>query len=177
MPEDSIDSRIVAAIRANVREAARELLAAGARDEAMAEYIPSRTRAKIFRREAVMVPVGRAWRLGVVLVDRDANLYATGHITRIGTLRDRPIYHSASAEERRQLRAAAERGHFETDETVNFGWSRIELDPAALRAGTGPLVLADDEVRVRWSVSAGAVDFARYLADRVNLLTRPPAGT
>ncbi|SEB15141.1 hypothetical protein [Leifsonia sp. 21MFCrub1.1] len=171
------DDRAVERIRAAVAGAVATLTAAGARDEALAEYVPAHRRFLI-RREPVLRGIGRVWRLGVFLLDADGTLRATGTLVR-ATPPGRPQYQSASAEERRSLRAAAARGRFRDGETVNFDASVIPLDASALRAATGPLFLRDGQPLVRWSPSAGdagARGFEAYLAERVDLLAHPPEG-
>jgi hypothetical protein len=69
------------------------------------------------------------------------------------------------------------RGHFEPGETVNYDFEPITLDAASLRSADGPLLLRGGAVLVRWSASADdAVEFERYLSERVGLLTDPPEG-
>ena len=165
----------VRAVRAALDAAVRRLDQAGARDEALAEFIP-RHRRLLVTREAALRPIGRVWRLGVLLLDRASTLRATGSITR-ATEPGRPAYQSQSAETRRAYRAAAERGHFAAGETVNWDAPVIELDPDALARSTGPLLLRDGRPLVRWSASTTAtVPFEAYLAERVGLLADPPEG-
>ena len=59
-----------------LRDTVAALDAAGTPDEALGELRTSRFRAARF------VPTGRAWRLGVLLLDRDGTLYETGNVTR-----------------------------------------------------------------------------------------------
>ncbi|HEV7184469.1 MAG TPA: hypothetical protein VGN33_08220 [Leifsonia sp.] len=172
---DSLDRQAIAGIRAALADAVGRLDAADARDEALATFIP-RHRRMLITHEAVLRPVGRVWRLGVLLLGRDGALYATGSITR-ATEPGRPAYQSLSAEDRRAYRAAAIRGHFAAGETVNYDAVPIELDAPSLRASAGPLLLRGGHALVKWSpTAAGTVDFATYLADRVGLLTDPPQG-
>lgn len=151
------------------------LSAAGARDEALAEYVEPR-RVLLVRREAVLRPVGRAWRLGALMVGRDGTLYATGAIVRAREAGIRN-YQSQSGEERRDLRAAALRGKFAEGETVNHGWRVLDLSPEGLRSGVGPLlVVPDGSVKVRWNAALGdgaARDLAAYVDERVGLLVDP----
>jgi hypothetical protein len=77
------------------------------------------------------------------------------------------------------LRAAAVRGRFPEGETVNFGWERLSLDGDALSASTGPLLLADGGVVVRWGSAVtgwNTTPLDAYLDDRVSLLVDPPSG-
>lgn len=88
----------------------------------------------------------------------------------------RAQYVSVSAETRRAYRAAAERGHIAPGETVNFDAEPIELTAAALREATGPLLLREGRVLVRWSPAGDPVDALGYLTERAELLARPPEG-
>ena len=171
------DEEAVARIDAAIHEAVAALTAAGARREALAEYVPARRTLGI-RREPSLRRVGSVWRLGVLLLDDAGTLYATGTLVR-ATPPGRPQYQSESAEHRRALRAAAQRGHFRDGETVNFDARPIPLDADALRASTGPLFLRDGEALVRWSAAADdahARDLGGYLSERVDLLAHPPEG-
>jgi hypothetical protein len=171
------DERISAGIRAVLDRAVRRLSEAGARDEALAMFVEPR-RVLLFTKDATMVPIGRVWRLGVLLLDRSGGLYATGSITR-AVEPGRAAYQSLSAESRREYRAAAFRGPFDRGETVNFDAPAIPLTSAELRSSTGPLFLRGDQPMVRWNTSPGddaAVELDAYLADRVELLIDPPEG-
>ncbi|MFF1632452.1 hypothetical protein [Leifsonia sp. NPDC058248] len=171
------DETAVAGIRELLATAVTRLETAGARDEALATFIP-RHRRMLVTREAVLQPAGRVWRLGVLLLDREGALRATGSITR-ATEPGRPAYQSRSAETRRAYRAAAQRGHFAPGETVNYDAEPIELTVASLRAARGPLFVRNGRALVRWSpttADANAVDFRGYLTERVGLLTDPPEG-
>ncbi|MFF1572243.1 hypothetical protein ACFVWR_05805 [Leifsonia sp. NPDC058292] len=169
------DDAAVVRIRTLLLDAVERLTGSGARDEALAQFIP-RHRKLLITREAVLQPAGRAWRLGVLLLAGDGRLFATGSITR-ALEPGRPAYQSQSAEDRRAFRAAAMRGHFEPGETVNHGFEPIALDAESLRASDGPLMLRDGMAVVRWSPSTeGTVELATYLAERVDLLAHPPQG-
>lgn len=171
------DERIVSGIRAALDDAVDRLTAAGARDEALARFEPSR-RVMLITRKARMIPLGRAWRLGVFLLARNGTLHATGSITR-AVAPGYPGYQSISAESRREQRAAAFRGPFQPGEPVNFDAQVIELDAESLRTSRGPLFVRADTPLVRWSPSAGddtALRFDAYLEDRVSLLLNPPEG-
>lgn len=168
---------VLAGIRASLQRAAERLATAGARDEALAEYVPER-RVLGMPRKPVLKSVGRVWRLGVFLLAADGTLYETGLTTR-ALEPGRPAYQSASAEQRREYRAAATRGRFPHGETVNFDAVEVVLDADGLRAATGRLFLDGDRALVRWNSFAGdadAIDLDSYLADRVELLAEPPAG-
>ncbi|MES2092343.1 MAG: hypothetical protein V4531_00840 [Actinomycetota bacterium] len=148
------------------------LEAMGVADEAIATLRPSR-RIALIPRPAVMEPVGRAWRLGVLLLDRDGRLFATGGITRAIELTHQTVYMNADALHRRELRVAATRGGFAPGDTVNFDVAEIPLEAASLRAGAGPLSLRGDTVMVRWVAGEGdphLAILATYLAERTSIL-------
>ncbi|SIN85982.1 hypothetical protein [Agromyces cerinus] len=179
VPPESAVPAVPAALQALAdagSAAARELGEHTARDEALAEYVPER-RALGVPRAARMTPIGRVWRLGVLLVDADGRLFATGRVVRA----ERPVRRStpaAAIAEQRAYAAAAAKGGFAEGETVNFG--AVPVDPAELvRAGaSGPIVVAGDELFVRWSPAQpdALTPLDRYLADRVELLANPPSG-
>jgi hypothetical protein len=171
---DRDDERAVAEVRALLDRLAAELAAGGARDEALARFVPPRRVLGLVGRPALK-PLGRVWRLGVLLLARDGRLYATGAITR-AVEPGHPGHVAVSAEQRRAVRAAAHRA-FAEGETVDYDAEPIELAPEALRNATGPLFLRDGQALVRWSASAdddAAAPVARYLAERADLLLHPP---
>jgi hypothetical protein len=155
--------------------AAARLREAGVADEAIAEYRPATRRLGIPRR-ARLEPVGRGWRLGVLLLGADGSVRATGSVTR-AVPPGHPGHVAASTEERREVRAAAFRGPFEAGATVNYDAAPIDL--AALEGAAGPLFTRGGRALVRWSVSAGddaARELHPYLEERLDLLLHPPQG-
>ena len=175
--DSGTDEDAIARIHVALRDAVEMLGDSGARQEALAEYVDAR-RTFLIRRGPVLRRIGAVWRLGVFLLDAEGTLRATGSLVR-ATPPGRPQYQSRSAEDRRSLRAAAQRGRFHDGETVDFAAPRIELEAASLLASTGPLFLRDGRPLVRWSAAAAdadARDFAEYLAERVDLLAHPPDG-
>jgi hypothetical protein len=162
-----------------VRAAAEQLAAAGVRDEALGVYEQPKSRFGV-KREPLIRPLGRVWRIGALLLDRSGNVWATGSITRV-TEPGRAQFVAHSAEVRRAYRAAAQRGHFDPGDTVNHGATPIPLDDTLIArpdsATTGPLVVRDGEPFVRWAPTAEAtIPLEEYLADRVDLLVHPPEG-
>lgn len=158
--------------RERTRAAAARLADAGARTETLAELMVPKRMLGVAR-PAVLRPVGRVWRLGVLLLDADGGLLATGSIIRVAE----PGHHrnvSNLSEERRELRAAALRGRIPVGETVVYDAAPIALTRESLSAG-GPLLLTDAGLRVRWSTAA-TTPFDAYLDERVELLAHPPQG-
>lgn len=133
---------------------------AGTPDEALGELRRTRFRGRR------LTPTGRAWRLGVLLIDRDAHLYETGELTRALEPPRSTATKSDAAEARRELRHIASRGNFAEGEVVNFGYTTIDLSALP----SGPLTEVDDAVFVRWN-GTDSIPLATYLTDRVNLLT------
>ena len=159
-------------LRAMLSRTIERLEAMGIGDEAIASLRPAR-RIALIPRPAVMDAVGRAWRLGVLLLDRHGRLFATGGITRAIELTYETVYMNAEALYRRGLRVAATRGGFALGDTVNFDVIEIALDAASLRAETGPLSLRDGTVMVRWVAGEGDQGLASlesYLVERTEIL-------
>ncbi|WP_314103646.1 hypothetical protein [uncultured Frigoribacterium sp.] len=148
-----------------LRETAAELDARHARDEALATVKASR-KLLLVHTSASMQPAGRAWRLGVLLLGRGGEVWATGRITRAtGPKKEQGL--SASVEERRDARRAASK-KFTEGEVVNFEHVPLPLDADSLRSGASdPLVLRDGVVQVRWGRGPDEVrELRAYLADR-----------
>ncbi len=202
MPDEiaAADAAAIEHVRAAFADAAFRLAASGARTEALAEYVPP-GRILLLPRAERLRPIGRVWRLGVLLLAADEGavpdrrdgrsrsaagvtgplhhppaVFATGSVTR-SREPGRPTYQAASAERRRQLGVAAFRGRFPAGTTVDYDARPIALD-ASLVAASGPLTVRDGAAWVRWADSdPGALaPFDGYLADRVALLIDPPVG-
>jgi hypothetical protein len=155
-------------IRDAAARAVERLEKAGVADEALAEFV-RRKRMLGVSRAPVMLPLGRVWPLGVLLLGRDGGLHATGKITR-AVPPGYPGYQSPGIEVRRGYRAAAHAGKFAEGDTVNFDTRPLRLDE--IDDATTPLFLDDDRPRVRWnSTNPGqSRDLDAYLDDRVGLL-------
>lgn len=148
----------------------------GVHDEALATHKAPR-RILGIPTAASMKPVGRAWRLGVLLLDRDCHLFEVGRITRAIEPGRAAVNRTALGEARRADRLAASRGAFSEGDVVNFEYTPIDLDTAALRSGGQAVFLAGDDVDapplVRWDVHSGEPSVApleSYLADRLALI-------
>jgi len=157
-------------IRSSLERAIRALEAADVADEALADFVV-RKRLLGVARAPIMVPRGRVWPLGVLLLARDGGLHATGKVTR-AVPEGYPGYQSPGVEVRRGYRAAAHNGKFVEGDTVNFDTVAIDL----LDLGDGPLFVDGGEARVRWNPTHPAQfrPLDAYLDDRVGLLIEPP---
>ncbi len=169
---DPADAAAVERARAVLERVAERLAAAGARDEALAEHVEPKPVLGI-RRRPTMRSLGRAWRLGALLVARDGAVWQTGISTRVAEP-GRPQFHSASVEQRRAYRAAAMQGGFPLGETVNHAIAPIPID-VSLIDGDRALVVRGGEALVRWGADA-PVPLERYLDDLADLLLHPPEG-
>ena len=172
MPAVSDEDAVTDDVRALVARAVSRLDEAGVPDEALARFTTPK-RVLFVPRKPVMLPVGRVWPLGVLLLGRDGSLHATGKITR-AVPAGYPGYQSPGVEVRRGYRAAAHAGRFAEGDTVNF--DTVPIDPAALSESTTPLFVDGGRPRVRWNPThpAQSVALDSYLADRVGLLLDPP---
>ena len=170
------DSLAIAAARELVTGAVAALRAGGARMETLAELVPERRLLGI-PRPARMTAIGRVWRLGVLLLDEAGGLWDAGRVVRA----ERPARKSITAEsvaEQRALRSAAVKGGIAEGETVDFDATPIDLDVVGRDGASGPLVLRDGAVLVRWSHAQpdALTPLDAYLRDRVDLLVHPPEG-
>lgn len=172
----------VARAASAVARAVTELSLGDARTETLAELVPQR-RVLGITRAARMTAIGRVWRLGVLLLDADGGVYATGRVVRAERAARRSITADAVAEQR-ALRAAAVKGGIPEGETVDFAARRVDFEELSREAESGPLVLSSDgagglAVFVRWSPSQpdALTPLDAYLRDRVDLLLHPPAGS
>lgn len=147
-----------------------ELERIGAADEALGELREGRGVGRL-RGQPKLVPVGRAWRLGVVLLDRAGRLYATGEITRAIEPQVAVTNRSAAAELKREYRRAAVRGPFPTGETINHEFAALDLSPDALRESSGLLSLTGDGAVLVRLPSGSRIPLENYLADRVALFS------
>jgi hypothetical protein len=148
--------------RAAIDAAVARLTSAGARTELRAELRVGRRFGPVRRPDAV-VPLGRVWRLGVLLLDAEGRLYRTGEVIQAQAVRF-DNHQSDRAAARRALRVAMQKAGIAPGETVNLGADPV--DAAAVR-------------EVSWDGSgdpATFVSLADYLRDRVALLAEPSPG-
>lgn len=140
-----------------------ELQRLGAHDEALGVLRLGRGIGPL-RTAPMLIPVGRAWRLGVLLLDVNGGLYATGEVTRAIEPLIAVTNRSAEAERKRELRRMAARGPFAEGDTINVDYVPLSLsDPAE------PLSLSADTLHVRLP-SGSRIPLDRYLADRVAII-------
>jgi hypothetical protein len=159
-------------VRSLLASTIESLHALGLHDEALG--VMREPRRFAFASAPTMVPAGRAWRLGVLLLDRDGRLYETGDVTRAIEPLRAVTNRSAEAEARRDDRRAAARGKFPEGEVINHRYAPIALDDESLLAGSGPLFVRDGTVMVHWdrrSPGGGVSTLRAYLADRMSVLT------
>ncbi len=151
-----------------LRATVAELRARRAPDEALAEVRAKRSFGPI-KRQPAMVPVGRAWRLGVLLLSADGSLRRTGSITRaVEPTRSQGL--DSGVEARKEARRQAVRA-FEEGDAVDYDWEPIALDAASLARGSGPLSLRGREIRVQWGPAAHETrSLDAFLADRIEVL-------
>jgi hypothetical protein len=168
------EERVIAGIRESLARAVRRLDEAGVPDEALAVFTTPK-RVLFVQRAPVMLPVGRVWPLGVLLLGRDGSLHATGKITR-AVPAGYPGYQSPGVEVRRGYRAAAHAGRFVEGDTVNFDTTEVVVEPGALDAASSPLYIEGGQARVRWNPThpSQSRSLDVYLDDRVGLLLDPP---
>ena len=162
-----------------IAEAIERLTAAGARTETLVELRTPRRIGPIVRAPK-FTTIGEVWRLGVLLLAADpgagGRLYTTGTVTRARDPRH-PNFTSVSGEERREVREAARRAGFAAGQTIDYDAVPLPFDETL--GSVGPLVVHDGALFVSWNASRtpdSLVPFASYLAERVELLARPPEG-
>lgn len=156
-------------LAAMLRRTVTQLESRGVHDESLGTVKAGRGFGPIATSTKIL-NAGRAWRLGVLLIDRDARLYETGSVTRAIVPLRAVTNMSAEAEARRDDRRAAARGKFAEGEVVNFDYSPIDVSVPALQDGRGILSLQDGAVMVRWHATNPARRLDGYLADRLGLL-------
>lgn len=149
--------------------AASRLEAAGVPDEALAEVYTPRG-LPLVKRAPALRPIGRAWRLGAVLLSADGRLFTAAESTR--AVEPKWFNHrSTEVEHRRLAQQAAHRGPFIEGEVVNFEVVELALDDESIREGSGLLSLVGDTVMLRWAGhDLGRTPLETYLDDRVSLL-------
>ena len=159
MTPDELPAALAAAVA--------RLTVARARDELVADLVVPTTLG--IRRAARLVPVGRAWRLGVLLLLPDATLRRVGTVIRTGEPAHSAL-RSKLAEERLALQVAARRGRIPDGAAVT-----VDAPPIA-GPSTPPLSVRGGEVHVRWTPSAPPTPLGGYLDERIDLLLHPPEG-
>lgn len=114
----------------------------------------------------------KAWHLGVLLLTTGA-VYATGEVIRAvdGSRRG---YIAEASRARAERGYEAFRGGFAVGETVHVGWTPIDPDVLRKTGVSGPVTIVDNIPYVQWSAAGAPMALARYLAERIALVTDPP---
>lgn len=111
-----------------------------------------------------IVPAGRAWRLGSILLTRDGRLYRTGRTTRALEPKQFLANKSNEAAERREEQRAAMRGGFPVGDTVHFNHEPLEPE------------LVNGVWMIAWSATEQRrIPLAPFLDERIRLLHDPTA--
>lgn len=164
-------------ITAYCLELVGSLQRAGVQPEPLAILLAAHKRWGVITVAAKMLPVAEVWRLGVLLVDTDGQLWVAGRTTRAAE-RQRRSFQAASLEERRDIAATALKAGYDLGQSVNYDAARLDL--AALTESPeadGVVAWHDDVLRVRWRAGAdlaGAPTVEEYLSERTALLLTPP---
>lgn len=161
----------LAEVRAVLERARERLLREDVPTEVLGRYEPPTKRLGLFPVAERIAPIGRVWRIGVLLLTPEGALHAVGHQTRAKRL-ERVGYVAESARRRDELRDAAARGGITAGTSVDFDTLPLPLDRPDV-FGTGPLALRDGAAVVRWAPHAplaDAVAIDDYVDERVDLL-------
>lgn len=173
---DATDSEAVALLKNDLIDSVRLLHDSGTPTEILANYVGARRRWGI-RLAPVLRQASRVWRLGVLLLGVDGNLYSIGGLIRAAPV-GRPQNLSLSAEERRAYRAAAERGRIPPGSTINFNARLLTLTASALQKEDHILFVRNGTIWVRWSSQSSEPREAReYITERVAFLVSPFEGS
>jgi hypothetical protein len=146
-----------------IEDVIRMLQSSHARTEALAVFRRPR---RILPSAPTLEPVGRAWRLGDLLLSEDGRLWAVDRVTRATPPKDFSSDKTIAGEERRELQRAAAQGRFEPGDVVNVGFSAVNPEaPDAM----GPLAMVDGVPHVRTGPRASR-PLEAYLRERAELL-------
>lgn len=124
--------------------------------------------------EPKIVAVGTAWHIGAILLTDDA-VAVVGEVVRVSDP-GRRGYAAESARARAATRAAALRGRVPEGSTIHLGWRPVDVEQLDAGVVTDPFLLVDSVPMIRWSAAGQPMPLADYLAERTELLLRPPAG-
>ncbi len=121
---------------------------------------------------------GVGWRLGVVAVDTDGRLYVVRQIVR-ATRQVLPGHQAESARERRAMKEQLVDVGFPDGATVLLDAVPVTENgpaPAQMATASGPVVVRDGRILIRWMPSApdsALMPLPAYLAERTELALRP----
>ena len=124
-----------------------------------------RSRVFGFARATRIVPVEKVWRIGVLLIGEHA-VFGVGEVLRTRTEAVRG-YTATAQRERAERAAAAARGGFADGEIVHLDAERLDLDALDRGEPTGPLLVIEGVVRVRWSALGSPRPLRDYLDEQL----------
>lgn len=128
------------------------------------------------QRRGRLTQAGEVWHLGIFLIDTTGTLFRAGETVRSENMAHTD-HNSAYKTLRREYSYAVFRAGYPAGTVVNFGATRIDIDEHSLRVPAGPLFVRGHHTFVRWrsgAPDAEAVPLSEYLAERLNLLVKPP---
>lgn len=119
---------------------------------------------------AKLRPAGEVWRLGALCLAPDGAVFATGEVI-VVTAPTHPNYRNELAVARNELRGLLLRAGVPEGATAV-----VDARPLSLDEPEPPLVRLDGGLGVLWTAGGQPVPLERYLAERAELLIRPPQG-
>lgn len=165
-----------------VSVAARDrCVAAGIPLEHLAQYVPP-TKRLFGMRAARFAPIGRGWRLGVIVIDEHGQLWHAGATLRAHEPPPHKGYTAQSARARDEMRHAAIRGGYAEGTVVHYDCREITatslqqastIGGASPDDGAQPVVLRGEAICVRWSPNCAienATPLEQYVAERLELI-------
>lgn len=120
-----------------------------------------------FGRAPRIVPVGEAWRVGVLLIT-DTGALSVGEVVRARQEAQRG-FTAESQRERSDRMAAAFRGGFAEGEAVHIGWTEIDVVAVDHGATSGVLSMQGGEPHIQWSAAGVPRLLAAYLNEQIDL--------
>ncbi len=166
---DGSDDRAAAdpASAAALFDRARQRLGRAPREHLGRLIVPGALRAAMGARPRV-VPDGRAWRVGTLLIG-DTAVHEVGDVLRASEERRRG-FTSDAARRRAEAEAMCVRGGFEPGTVVNVDHTGIDLSALAAEGASGPLSVRDGTVVIRWTSSGAVMPLEAYLREKIDML-------
>lgn len=148
-------------------EQARERLGDAPREHLGRLIVPGALRAAMGARPRV-VPDGRAWRVGTLLIG-DIAVYEVGDVLRASEERRRG-FTSEAARRRAEAEAMCVRGGFAPGTVVNVDHVGIALSALAAEGSSGPLSVRNRTVVIRWTSAGAVMPLEAYLREKIDML-------